>query len=179
MDKEKGAPKKIKFIPFKYPFSIFKSAEGFFASSNLLLYNARKFMHNDSSCYMNAYGSNLFEAAYANLSFSLELYFKCMICLEENNLYYDHNLYLLFTRISKANQIRITNYYESRPYLNTEKPPLVEVLIDMADSFERLRYSFQGYNYQYNDILHIVIDTKKVIQELHPKWEPLVANPHP
>jgi hypothetical protein len=161
--------KPLKFINFENFYGIYTAAESFYLSSRLIGEGALLRSKTD-----NTFTINLFAASWANDSFALELYFKCLIVKEQKTLFYEHRLNLLFNEINIEYRDKIIDYYDNRLNKKPGQPSFEEILDESAHAFSQYRYHFQEHNKKHHMVQTAIEATRKLIFEIHPSWLKLV-----
>jgi hypothetical protein len=112
-------------------------------------------------------------------AFTIELFLKCILLLEEQEVPDIHSLSGLFKRISHKRKRRIDELWErhARPFLagfaTSQGVPtdLSNALFQCSLAFQRLRYAyetnFQGVKFYLGDLPRIL---RNVILEIKPEW---------
>lgn len=81
-----------------------------------------------------------------NTAFAIELYLKCLAYIEKNKYKYGHNLYILFTDLSKENQYRLTADFAK----TGNQYDLPSLLKEAGDTFNNFRYLFEDIKNKFN-----------------------------
>lgn len=117
-----------------------------------------------------------------NITFSIELYFKCIVALETGNHPWGHDLAKLFNDISASRQARIETLYAEA---FNECPELVEdrnqaankadfdlrpVLQQASRAFEEWRYRFENPAITSYPTFPVRYAAHKAVLELKPEW---------
>jgi hypothetical protein len=118
-------------------------------------------------------------------AFTIELFLKCVICLETGSLpRREHNLRELFDQISPIIQTKIENEWEKIAEHHTEvwdgferrlgitmTRDLRSALAAGGDAFQRIRYSYEGGNERLQFYLQdLPRALGRIILEVKPEW---------
>lgn len=118
-------------------------------------------------------------------AFTIELYLKLLLVLESKRIPRTHKLHVLFQNLSPAMKALVTRLWNDHPQGGLEigpiMPPGVKAGVDLAakileanDTFERLRYIFEGRPGQPFGFaigaLPSVLDT--IVRQMKPDWTP-------
>lgn len=116
-------------------------------------------------------------------AFNLELYLKCLLCIEKGRAVYGHDPLKLFRELSPAMRKRVTGHYNAivakdpdidRIKLFSPKGDLsiIGVLRRAVGMFDEFRYYYEwqfstekGYLADW-----VAVAARRVILELHPSW---------
>jgi len=143
------------------PKSIFSSAESFYLGAKIILKSAEKQMMDPQSTTFQ-----LPILPYiTNMSFSLELYLKCLLEIENVNKPRTHDIAVLYSNLSNNIKSRVSNN--------------VPRYRELEDSLEEISNAFEEWRYSYEKE-KLGIDTGKInkaitifrdlIIEIHPEW---------
>ena len=182
------------------PKEIFLMAEAFSNAARTIgdHHNHRDGMTNPSQTIHTQAPLDLIPAAVC-AAFSLELYFKCLLRLENVNPRKMHDLDALFAKLSTESRrfIRQCYTHEVGPTVETMKrtaarlkaeginhtPPAIEdldhVLSASAKVFEKFRYAFEGLSREEWIAGNVTTCVRRRIIALHPEWEPQPAPARP
>lgn len=132
-----------------------EQAEHFY-NSYLILNESRKSLSENLSNPTNLEGKNQFFGRYPTmgievvcLSFSVELYIKCLHYMISQEIPRGHNILNLFKKLPNQSQQELFNHPAIVKYgWNFDK---FEQMIDsISDSFEKWRYSYESQSLTYN-----------------------------
>lgn len=122
-------------------------------------------------------------AATANYAFAIELYLKCLSCIENKHFFYKgHNLKELFDILGEENKQRIKEYhlqiakkdeFHTDVALKVYDPHYLDVdhLLEVCgDAFRKFRYNFSN-NFDLFYLSNVAAAIRKRIQEINPEWK--------
>jgi hypothetical protein len=119
-------------------------------------------------------------------AFTIELFFKCLVCIETGKVPHSHNLRELFDQLSESTRARIQRTWDNDIAVHRKAEwDRVEAAIGIkaardlpgalsaaSKSFERIRYSYEGntadVQYFLQDLPQLL---RRVIVEIKPDWK--------
>jgi HEPN domain-containing protein len=124
--------------------------------------------------------------AAVNAAFALELYLKCMQCIENGSFIKGHDLAKLYSAISRANRTRIEEYSKAhdanspshqrvkKKFSHLTRFDIQSVLTFSAKAFEIFRYEFEGPQRTAHGFVahHVTKAVRQLILEIKPEWTP-------
>lgn len=124
---------------------------------------------------------------------TIELFLKCLICIESGDVPRSHNLKELYEKISPVLRSRIERgwdkiaAYRAGEWNSVEASMGVTIARDLptalavgADTFQKLRYSYEGetqrVQYYLQDLPRLL---GRIVLEIRPEWEQLRRTARP
>ena len=89
------------------------------------------------------------------LSFSMELYIKCLHYVISKDLPRGHNILALFRKLPNQIQEELFNYPEVEKY-GWDFDKFEQMICTISDSFEKWRYSYESKSLKYNTYFALV-----------------------
>ncbi len=124
-------------------YTMFYMAEAFYLSAEKsapLGYNPEIFKSGDAIC------AHFITVYFINTAFAIELYLKCLACIEKNEYKSGHNLYELFCDLSEENQRILTVDFQKTGHMYS----LPSLLKQSGNTFENFRYLFEDIKNKLN-----------------------------
>jgi hypothetical protein len=124
---------------------------------------------------------------------TIELFLKCLLCIESGDVPRGHNLKELFEKLSPTIRGRIEDgwskiaAHRGADWDGLEASMAVTIARDLpsalavaGDTFQKLRYSYEGnterLQYYLQDLPRLL---GRIVLEIRPEWEDLRRNPQP
>jgi hypothetical protein len=143
------------------PKSIFDSAESFYLGAKIILKSAEKQMMDPQSTTFQ-----LPILPYiTNMSFSLELYLKCLLEIENINKPRTHEIAILYNKLSNNIKSKVSdNVPQYRKFEDSLK--------EISNAFEEWRYSYEKekLNIEIGKINKAITIFRDLIIKIHPEW---------
>jgi hypothetical protein len=143
------------------PKSIFDSAESFYLGAKIILKSAEKQMMDTQSTTFQ-----LPILPYiTNMSFSLELYLKCLLEIENINKPRTHEIAILYNKLSNNIKSKLSN---NVPRYREFEDSLKEI----SNAFEEWRYSYEKdkLSIDIGKINKAITIFRDLIIKIHPEW---------
>jgi hypothetical protein len=178
--------KNVKSVPFTDPFKIFIVAEHFHLTGHIIGKRIGESMGFATNNVVLHLGNTLT----MNMALALELYFKCVRCIESQVIEYEHNLLWLFNNITQNHRDRIENHFKEitttwdfsikiADFYKSKGIPheynLTKTIEHAADAFISCRYMFEKPQFEvYGGLNEPIMAVRRLIYEYHPDF-PLLA----
>lgn len=178
--------KNIKSVPFTDPFKIFIVAEHFHLTGHIIGKRIGESMGVASNNVIVQLGNTLT----MNMALALELFFKCLRCIEDQTIEYEHNLLWLYNNISQIHRDKLDGHYKditttwdfslkTKEFYKSKNIPhefnLSKVIEHAANAFVSCRYMFEKPKFEaYGGLNEPIMAVRRLIYEYYPEW-PLLA----
>jgi hypothetical protein len=119
-------------------------------------------------------------------AFTIELFLKCLVCIETGKAPFGHNLRELFDQLSGSTRGRILRTWDNDILIQRKAEwnrieaamgqkifrDLPDALTAASRSFERIRYSYEGNTADLQYFLHDLPQLlRQVVVEIKPEWK--------
>ncbi len=143
-------------------YTIFYMAEAFYLSAETsvpLANNPERFKSGD------AVAGHLITVYFVNIAFAIELYLKCLACIEQKEFKSGHNLYELFCDLSEENQRKLAADFNELGSAYS----LPSLLQEAGNTFQNFRYMFEDIKSKFNSfrVQRVIPIIRKRISELN------------
>jgi hypothetical protein len=177
--KTKSMPKLPPPTPFNNPKEIFINGEPFYLAAHLLYLQVIELQKNNQPFI------ETMKASFANHALAVEIYLKCLQCLDHKEYYPIHPLDQLFNTLHPDTKAKIISNFETLSANNIMTQMIIKaigplkkfdfetLLTEASKAFENFRYSFdrKTESYQMEDIANAI---RRTILESHSDWPTLM-----